>query len=93
MSSNLGVGKTLELLERLKSTVQEFAARADKLHTDFHTRTGREQRLRDTAAAKQASELAAAISEAEVGFAAAKEAAQAKHEARKARIGTAASTA
>jgi DNA segregation ATPase FtsK/SpoIIIE, S-DNA-T family len=89
VSSNLGVGKTLELLESLKSTVQEFAARAEKLHTDFHTRTGREQRLRDTAAAKQASELAAAISEAEAGFAAAKEAAQAKHEARKARIGKA----
>ena len=89
MSSNLGVGKTLELLERLKSTVQEFAARAEKLHTEFHTRTGREQRLRATAAEKQANELAAAISEAEAGFAAAKEAAQAKHEARKAWIGRA----
>ncbi|MGO8926047.1 MAG: FtsK/SpoIIIE domain-containing protein [Limisphaerales bacterium] len=89
MSSNLGVGKRLELLERLKSTVREFSARAEKLNAEFHTRTGRERRLRETAAEKQANELAAAISEAEAGFAAAKEAARAKHEARKARIGRA----
>ena len=89
MSSNLGVGKTLELLERLKSTVREFAARAEKLHAEFRTRSGREQRLRDTAEAKQASELAAAMSEAKAAFAVAKETAQAKHEARKAWIGRA----
>ncbi len=89
MSSNLGVGKTLELLERLKGTVREFAARAEKLNAEFHARTGREQRLREAAAEKQAKELAAAIGEAEAAFAAAREAAEAKHEARKARIGKA----
>ena len=71
MSSNLGVGKTLELLERLKGTVRDFAARAEKLNAEFHARTGREQRLREAAAEKQAKELAAAIGEAEAAFAAA----------------------
>ena len=89
MSSNLGVGKTVELLERLKGTVRDFAARAEKLNADFHARTGREQRLREAAQAKQASELAAAVAEEEAAFAAAGEAARARHEARKARIGTA----
>jgi DNA segregation ATPase FtsK/SpoIIIE, S-DNA-T family len=89
VSSNLGVGKTLDLLERLKGTVREFGARAEKLNAEFHTKTGREQRLRETAEEKQARELAAATSEAEAAFAAAKEAAIAKYEARKARIGKA----
>ena len=89
MSNNLGVGRTLELLERLKGTVREFAARAEKLNAEFHAHTGREQRLRAAAVEKQFRELAAATSEAEAAFAAAKEAAKAKHDARKARIGTA----
>ena len=89
MSSNLGVGKILDLLERLKGTVRDLAARADKLNTEFQARTGREQRLREAAAGKAGEELAAAIGEAEAAFAAAREAAQAKFEARKAWIGKA----
>ena len=89
MSSNLGVGKILDLLERLRGTVRDFAARAEKLNAEFYTRTGREQRLREAAEEKQATELAAAIGEAEAAFAAAREAAQAKYEARKAWIGKA----
>ena len=83
MSSNLGVGKTLELLERLRGTVREFAARAEKLNAEFHARTGKEQRLRAAAAEQEAKELAAAMAEADAAFAAAKDAARAKHEARK----------
>ena len=79
----------LELLDRLKGTVREFAAQAEKLNADFHARTAREHRLRETASEKQANELAAAVGEAEANFAAAREAAAAKHEARKARIGKA----
>src|ERR1035438_5963653 len=79
----------LELLDRLKGTVREFGARAEKLNAEFHTRTGREQRFRATAEEKQAQELAAAISDAEAAFTAAKEAARAKYEARKTRIGQA----
>jgi len=89
VSSALGVGKTLELLDRLRGAVRAFTAQAEKLNAEFHARTGREQRLRNTAAEKQANELAAAIGEAEADFAAAREAAAAKHEARKTRIGQA----
>ena len=89
MSNNLGVGKTLELLDRLRGTVRDFTARAEKLNAEYNTRTGRERRFRDTAAEKQARGLTAAINDAEAAFAAAREAAIAKHEARKARIGTA----
>jgi hypothetical protein len=89
VSSTLGAGKILELLERLKGAVREFAARAEKLNAEFHARTGGEQRFREAAAEKQAKKLAAAIGEAEAAFAAAREAAEGKHEARKARIGQA----
>jgi hypothetical protein len=89
VSSNLGVGKILDLLERLRSTVRELTARADKLNADFSARTGRERRLREAAAEKQAADLAAAASQAEAAFGAAQDAAQAKHEARKTWIGKA----
>ena len=89
MSSHLGVGKILDLLERLRRTVRELTARADKLNADFSARTGREQRLREAVEEKQAAELAAAVSEAEAAFATASEAALAKYEARKTWIGKA----
>ena len=89
MSSNLGVGKTLELLDRLRGTVRDFTARAEKLNAEYNARTGRERRFRDATAEKQAKELAAAIGDAEAAFAAAKEAAIANYEARKAWIGKA----
>ena len=89
MSSNLGVSKTLELLERLRGTVRELTARAEKLSSEHNARIGRERRLRDTAAEKQAQELGAAISDAEAAFAAANEAAKANYERRKTWIGKA----
>lgn len=89
MSSNLGVNKTLELLDRLKGTVREFCARADKLNQDFQGGTSRERRRREALVEEQANQLSAAISEAEGAFSAAKGAAGAKHEVRKARIGKA----
>ena len=89
MSSNLGVSQTLELLDRLRGTVRELGARADKLNAEFEAQTGREQRLRDAAAEKQANELAAAVGEAAGTIAAARAAAVARYEARKTRIGRA----
>jgi len=87
VSSALGVGQILERLHRLKGTVRDFAARAEKLNAEFQAQTAREQRLRDTAAQKQAGELAGAISQAEGDLATAREAVDAKHERRKVRIG------
>jgi S-DNA-T family DNA segregation ATPase FtsK/SpoIIIE len=89
VSSNLGVNKTLELLDRLKGAVREFGARADKLNQDFQGGTSRERRHREALVEEQAKQLSAAIGEAEGAFSAAKGAAGAKHEARKARIGKA----
>ena len=89
MSSNLGVGHTLELLERLRSAVRELTLRAEKLNAEFYARTGQERRLRESAAEKQATQLAAATGEAEAAFAAAKQAALARYQARKDRIGKA----
>jgi hypothetical protein len=89
VSSNLGVSKTLDLLDRLRGTVRELTARAEKLNAEHEARTSRERRLRDAAAEKQAKELAAAMSDGEAVFAAAKEAAIANYEARKAWIGKA----
>jgi len=89
VSSNLGVGKTLELLDRLRSTVRELAARVDKLDKECHTRMARERRHHEAAVAEQAKQLSAASGGAEAAFVAAKEAAQAKYEHRKDWIGKA----
>ena len=78
MSNNLGVGKTLELLDRLKGTVRDLAARADKLNLEFQTQTARERRQREAAVAEQATRLSTSIEEADAAFATAKEAAAAK---------------
>lgn len=89
MSSNLGVGQILELLERLQATVRAFAARAEKLNAEYHAQRGREQRLREAVRERQAEELAAADREAAAARAAASQALAARHAARKARIGAA----
>jgi len=89
VSNNLGVGKTLELLDRLKGTVRDLAARADKLNLEFQTQTARERRQREAAVAEQATQLSTSIEEADAAFATAKEAAAAKYEERKVWIGKA----
>ena len=89
MSSNLGVGKILELLDRLKGAVRDLTARADKLNQDFQDGTGRERRRRETLAEDHAQQVSAAIAGAQAAFAAARQATEAKHAARKAWIGKA----
>ena len=65
MSNNLGVGKTLELLDRLRSAARELGARGDKLNQEHQAWASRERRQREAAAVEQARQLAAAIAEAE----------------------------
>ena len=89
MSNNLGVGKTLELLDRLRSAARELGARGDKLNQEHQAWASRERRQREAAAAEQARQLAAAIAEAESVYASAREAATTKFEERKALIGRA----
>jgi hypothetical protein len=84
-----GAGKTLELVEGLRATVRDIAARAEKLNQEFAARSNQERRKRERAAAEHAGQLAAAIAEADATFTAAKEAATARFEQRKERIGKA----
>ena len=89
MSSNLGIGKTLELLDRLKGTVRELTARGDKLNQDVQAGTARERRRREALTEEHATQLFATIGEADATFTAARSATEAKHDARKAWIGKA----
>ncbi len=89
MSSNLGAGKTLELLDSLKGTVQDFAARADKLNGDYHAKAAKERLRCQAAVEEQARQAAAAVAEAEVAFQSEQAGVELKHDQRKARIGRA----
>jgi hypothetical protein len=85
----LGVGRTLELLDRLKSTVQDISLRATKLNQDFRAAIARETRTRELAAEEQAISLSAETGAAEAAAKAARDAAEARFEKRKTRIGKA----
>ncbi len=89
MSSNLAAGRALELLDRLKSAVEGFAARAAKLDADHNTRVAKERLRCEAAIEEQNKQLAAATAEAEARARAARSAAQARYERRKSGIGKA----
>lgn len=89
MSSRLAAGNALELIERLKGTIEDFAARAGKLNEEQQTRVLKERRRCETAVEEQKQQLAAALGEAEVTVRSVRAAAQQKHERRKAWIGKA----
>jgi len=89
VSNDLAAGRALELLTRLKTTIEGLAARANKLTDDFHLQKAKE-RQRDAAATTQlARETAVAAETAEATFRTRQAAAQAHYEARKVRIGKA----
>jgi hypothetical protein len=83
------VQQSVELLNRLKSTVSEITARADKLNDDFRIKTGRERQQRDAAVEEQNSQLAAATAEAQSALDEVRQIAEAKFERRKTWIGKA----
>lgn len=89
MSNDLAAGKALELLTRLRTTIEAMAGRANKLSDDFHLQKAKE-RQRETAATTQlARESALAAEGAASAFQARQTAMQARYEARKAWIGKA----
>ncbi len=92
MSSDLGLDKTLELLDRLKGTVNDFAAREEKLEHEFRTRTAGDAQRRDEAIENEVNGLAAAINKADVACESGKKEAEAQFEKRKSRIGHARTT-
>ncbi len=86
MSSHLGLNETLALLNRLRSAIQDFAAREEKLAGEFRTRSAAEAKVFDAATQRQESRLAVAIADAEDAFEVEKDKRRSKFEKRKARI-------
>ena len=86
MNSHLTVNETLALLDKLKGTVHDFAAREEKLNSEFRTATNAE--LNALAARNQARENAAANLEikADDAWESEKSRLQARFEKREARI-------
>src|SRR5215469_8384 len=76
----------LALLETLKSALRDFAAREEKLNSDFHSRSGVEIKAFETAKEKQTADAAEALAKAEVDFQSAKEQRRARFEQRKTRL-------
>ncbi len=92
MSSKPGVTKILELLDRLKGIVSDFAAREERLEQEFRAKTVRENRQRDGALEELSSRVAEETLEADARHHAAKQAAEAAYLKRKARINQARQT-
>ena len=86
MSSHLGVGKTLELLERLKSSVRDFNAREEKLNQEFRSRLNIERARRQEATDAIAQQFAADLAQANFIFQTAKANTTLRYESRKTRI-------
>ncbi len=85
-SSNPGVEKTLELVNRLKGTVQDFAAREAELNQELRVKLARERLRLEEASAGDLRRLEDQRVQMEAGFEAAKSAAEKLHERRKASI-------
>ncbi len=86
MSSNLGAGKALELLDGLKSSVRDLTDRADGLDDGLRAATARERLHRDNALAEQDRRADASLTEEDSTFEAAKAATESKFQKRKSRL-------
>ena len=89
MSSIISAGKTIELVDQLKVTVEECAARADKLNEELRVKTAKERQRCAAAVAAAKQEVASQTAEAEKQFESRKVALLAKYDQRKNRIGDA----
>jgi DNA segregation ATPase FtsK/SpoIIIE, S-DNA-T family len=92
VSSQPGVEETLELLNRLKSTVQDFAAREAAMGQEFRLTLARDRQRREAASGEELGRIEAQIAETEAAYQAAMASAQALHERRKAQIAKARAT-
>jgi DNA segregation ATPase FtsK/SpoIIIE, S-DNA-T family len=85
-SSKPGVEETLELVNRLKGTVQEFAARETELNQEFRMRAMRERQRMEESTAGRSQRLEEQRAGVETGYEQAKAGAEALYERRKAKI-------
>jgi S-DNA-T family DNA segregation ATPase FtsK/SpoIIIE len=86
VSRPFGAEQILALLESVKGTVREFAAREEKLNQELGLKLASVQRRRDEDTAEANSLLAEQLREKETSTQAARELAKSRFEARKARI-------
>ena len=86
MSSHLGVNETLALLDRLKSAIQDFAAREGKLNDEFRARFAAETKAFESDREKQTSWLTESLADVEAAIEAEKDKWRSKFENRKTRI-------
>jgi ABC-type multidrug transport system fused ATPase/permease subunit len=77
------VNETLALLENLKRTIRDFAAREEKLESDYHTRSAASLKLYETQTEKLESDWAANIAVAETGRLEQRKLAQSRNDSRK----------
>ena len=84
--SHLGVQATLELLENLRGTIREFAAREQKLKSELRDKLAALRYRRDGQAEESRSRISAEIGQAEATFQVAKAAVQTSYDRRKSRI-------
>ncbi len=68
VSSNLGTGKILGLVETLGETARDLAGRAGRLHDDFQTRSERERQRLQAGLTESAARTSAAITQTETEF-------------------------
>ena len=89
MSNFLSSGESLRLLEELKNTTRDFAARAAKLAEDFRVRASRQAHQRDAQSASQSQTAAESLAAAESEYAQAKQRLEKIYAQRKVIIGKA----
>src|SRR5205085_5015508 len=86
VSSHLGASQTLELLDRLKGTVRDFAAREEKLNQELRAKIAATRHRRDAAIEELTGQLSENIARTDLGWHEAKQRAESRHENRKANI-------
>ncbi|HEY9510276.1 MAG TPA: hypothetical protein VIV82_10480, partial [Verrucomicrobiae bacterium] len=86
MSNHLGTQEAIALLNRLKTAIQDFAAREEKISAEFRSRTAKEDKDFETASATRASQNADELAQAESNFQAELKKVEARYQQRKARI-------
>jgi len=85
-NNNFGAKDMVALLETLKNALRDFAAREDKLNSDFRTRSAVESRAFDAAKNNQSASSAETIAKATADFEASTAQAVARFDQRKARL-------
>ncbi|MEY2466051.1 MAG: segregation ATPase FtsK/SpoIIIE, family, partial [Verrucomicrobiota bacterium] len=86
MSKNPGVSDTLRLLERLKGLVRDFAAREEKLNSEFRLKSGAEQTAFTAELDRRATELSINTANEQATFEAGQDHRESHYQARKEKI-------